>query len=49
MVNDEAYQKDCENLQFTPLYMDPTKVAEYETEYYDFLNGMADTIRSDTF
>ncbi len=49
MVNDEEYQKDCENLQFTPLYMDPTKVAEYETEYYDFLNGMADTIRSDTF
>lgn len=49
MVNDEAYQKDCENLQFTPLYMDPTKVAEYEAEYYDFLNGMADTIRSDTF
>lgn len=49
MVNDEAYQKDCENLQFTPLYMDPTKVAEYETEYYDFLNGMADTIQSDTF
>lgn len=45
MVNDEEYQKDCENLQFTPLYMDPTKVAEY----YDFLNGMADTIRSDTF
>ena len=32
MVNDEEYQKDCENLQFTPLYMDPTKVAEYETE-----------------
>ena len=30
MVNDEEYQKDCENLQFTPLYMDPTKVAEYE-------------------
>lgn len=49
MVNDEEYQKDCENLQFTPLYMDPTKVAEYEAEYYDFLNGMADTIRSDTF
>ena len=49
MVNDEEYQKDCENLQFTPLYMDPTKVAEYETEYYDFLNGMADTIQSDTF
>ena len=49
MVNDEEYQKDCENLQFTPLYMDPTKVAEYETQYYDFLNGMADTIRSDTF
>ena len=49
MVNDEAYQKDCENLQFTPLYMDPTKVAEYEAEYYDFLNGMADTIQSDTF
>ena len=48
-VNDEEYQKDCENLQFTPLYMDPTKVAEYETEYYDFLNGMADTIQSDTF
>lgn len=49
MVNDEEYQKDCENLQFTPLYMDPTKVAEYEAEYYDFLNGMADTICSDTF
>ena len=49
MVNDEEYQKDCENLQFTPLYMDPTKVAEYEAEYYDFLNGMADTIQSDTF
>ena len=49
MVNDEEYQKDCENLQFTPLYMDPTKVAEYETEYYDFLNGMADTIQCDTF
>lgn len=49
MVNDEEYQKDFENLQFTPLYMDPTKVAEYETEYYDFLNGMADTIQSDTF
>ena len=49
MVNDEEYQKDCENLQFTPLYMDPTKVAEYETEYYDFLNGMADTIQSDMF
>lgn len=49
MVNDEEYQKDCENLQFTPLYMDPTQAAEYETEYYDFLNGMADTIRSDTF
>ena len=49
MVNGEEYQKDCENLQFTPLYMDPTKVAEYEAEYYDFLNGMADTIQSDTF
>ena len=49
MVNDEEYQKDCENLQFPPLYMDPTKVAEYEAEYYDFLNGMADTIQSDTF
>ena len=49
MVNDEEYQKDCENLQFTPLYMDPTKVAEYEAEYYDCLNGMADTIQSDTF
>ena len=27
--------------------MDPTKVAEYEAEYYDFLNGMADTIQSE--
>ncbi len=49
MTADPTFQKDCENLQFTPLYMNPKDVAQYEKGYYDFLNGMADTIRSDTF
>lgn len=49
MVNDSTYQEDCENLQFAPLYMGPEEVAEYEQAYYDFLNGMADVIQSDTF
>lgn len=49
MVNDSTYQEDCTNLQFSPLYMGPAEVAEYEADYYDFLNGMADVIRNDTF
>lgn len=49
MMEDPTFQADCANLQFTPLYMDPAEVAEYESGYYDFLNGMADTIKSDTF
>lgn len=49
MTADSTFQTDCENLQFSPLYMDPTAVAEYEQKYYDFLNSMADTIVNDKF
>ena len=49
MVGDSTFATDCENLQFEPLYMDPTEVAEYEQNYYDFLNGMADVIVNDKF